>query len=143
MAKFNEIELKTETPKPTRPITSISRSESFEQQSSLKLSGGKRRKRDRSSSSCVIAGNVGSGIGSTRNITSDEKCFNFENKKTQSSEILDKQRQLNGHMMTRHISADRPLHQVNIPVNRVNYFVENPDPKVAARLASNDCLQYD
>lgn len=55
---------------------SLTRDESFDLKSDPKLSVGKNRKRNRSGSNgAVIAGNVGSRIGSTKNIAEDEKWY--------------------------------------------------------------------
>ena len=56
-----------------KPVKSISRSESFEQKVDPKLAPGKYRKRNRSGSGSIIAGNAGSVIGSSRNLAEDEK----------------------------------------------------------------------
>ncbi len=110
---------------------SISRSESFDQKIDAKLVGGKIRKRNRSPS--YVAGNVGSRIGSTRNLTEEDKWLKI--KSSQSNEVLSNNSTRRNHTPERSSNNNTSNHQ---------RFIQNtPDSKVAARLASNDCLQYD
>jgi hypothetical protein len=128
---------------------------------------GKRRKKSRSSSnSSIIAGNVGSGIGSPRNLTEphDEHRQSNPNaisgSRSMGSELNSdaaaaaarqqqrSRRHLNvsNHSINRHTSTDEvqiPIHRVDSNFDRKNYQVETinineyPDPRVAYRLASN------
>lgn len=53
----------------------MSRAESFDQKADPKIAPGKYRKRNRSGSGSIVAGHAGSVIGSSRNLTEDEKWY--------------------------------------------------------------------
>lgn len=145
--------------KTAKPPNAISRHDSFDQKLDTRSSGGasnsgKRRKKSRSSSnSSIIAGNVGSGIGSPRNLTEphDENrhSSNAINKSV-SGDLNHDARRSKRHLNISSHSINRHAEEVQIPIYRVdsnfdrkNYQVETinineyPDPKVAYRLASN------
>ena len=149
----------------------MSRHDSFDHKLDIKTVGhlnaasngsGKRRRKSRSSSnSSVIAGNVGSGIGSPRNMTEpldDGRYLNpirnassFEqNLNADQNQRRPSRRHLNvsSHSINRNTI---PIEEIQIPIHRVdsnfdrrNYQIETinineyPDPRVAYRLASNE-----
>lgn len=123
---------------------SLTRDESFDLKSDAKLSLGKNRKRSRSGSNgTVIAGNVGSGIGSTKNIAEDEKWYNFNNmsNSTSNEPMSRKSYQISSNSIKRTLANEGPFNNkyINIPIDRT-FDSDAADPKVAARLASTEFL---
>ncbi len=146
--------------KMTKPNV-MSRHDSFDQKLDVRSNGSKRRRKNRSNSnsSSVIAGNIGSGIGSPRNMTEnieDNNWSTFEKRKMKnslSSEIYStSKKNLNSSTSNRKNQGD-----VQIPIERIEYYEksfqqkssygiksidlnEYSDPRVAYRLASNENL---
>ena len=156
--------------KMTKPNV-MSRHDSFDQKLDVRSNGSKRRRKNRSNSntSSVIAGHVGSGIGSPRNMAENmddnnwsggDNNNNNNNKKMKNSystEIYTPSRKnIHNSNSNRNVSA---LNQgdVQIPIERIEYYErsvhqkssfgyktvdvnEYSDPRVAYRLASNENL---
>lgn len=155
----------------SRPHThSISRHDSFDQKldelrksgerlpSTSESSSKNKRRKSRSGSNAsggaAIAGNIGSGIGSPRNMADDGRM------RSASSIERDLNRGPPGSGSRRHLNASTnsinryptsqdgevqiPIHRVDSNFERRNYQVETinvneyPDPRVAYRLASNN-----
>ena len=122
--------------KPIHPPTVASPSDSNE----TKLENDfKRKKKIRTTSNAaVIAGHVGSGIGSPRDLTEREaERRPFETKKTNDNFALAR---INKPLDQSHFveTIDRPRSEKFKKAR--NNQSELPDPKVAARLASNERL---
>lgn len=117
----------------------MSRHDSFDQKLEVKTVGGKRRKKTHSS---VIAGNVGSGIGSPRNWTEPLEDNRWDNSVMKNSTSFSAN---NDHQRSRK-NLSNSSHSISrggdikIPIERGfdKRFIN--DPKVAYRLASNEKL---
>ncbi len=149
--------------KMTKPNV-MSRHDSFDQKLDVRSNGSKRRRKNRSNSntSSVIAGNVGSGIGSPRNMTEnidDNNWSGGENKKMKNSYSTElytsSKKNMNNSTSNRNININQG--DVQIPIERIEYYErsvqqkstygiksidlnEYSDPRVAYRLASNENL---
>ena len=129
----------------------ISHSESFDVKLNTKESDPKRRRKQRADSNGNVAGNVGSGIGSPRNLAEPtfDEATNKWIRSSQSNDLND----TNDKPSKRH---HHHHHQSNYSLKKENdlyisfergddrkqkiYITEFPDPRVAARLAKTDYI---
>jgi hypothetical protein len=127
----------------------ISHSESFELKHNTKEGDSKRRRKHRSDSNGNVAGNVGSGIGSPRNLaepTFDESTCKWirSSQNNDLNETNDRSiKRQHNHQSNYSLKKENDLY---ISIERGEdrkqkiYITEFPDSKVAARLAKTDYI---